>query len=179
MSNKLLFVRHGECVANVDQVYAGSEIDSPLTGQGRRDAVRTAKGLSDEGFTIDRIVSSPLLRAYDTAKIILESLDLDLPIETDDRLRERSVGQLAGKSKGGKFTTVEAVNDEPTAERREELYNRVKSALIDLKQHGGTTLIATHNGALKAIRCAEMGLPPEKLGDMPNLENGEIFGINY
>jgi probable phosphoglycerate mutase len=177
--NKLLFVRHGECVANLEQSFAGGDIDSPLTDKGRRDAARTAEELVAKGFTIDHVVSSPLSRAHDTAKIILDTLNLDLPIEIDDRIIERRIGRLSGQPMKEKFAMMKTADQEPTAETRQQLYDRVKLALADLKQHKGTTLIIAHNGVLKAIRCVEMGLPPEEMSNMPNLENGEIYEIDY
>jgi len=45
MTNKLLFVRHGESQANVRGVVAGALDDSPLTEKGRDDARLTAEHL--------------------------------------------------------------------------------------------------------------------------------------
>ena len=177
--SKLLFVRHGECVANLEQVFAGGDMDSPLTDKGRRDAVETAEKLLKKGITVDQVTSSPLSRAYDTAEIILETMGLELPIKVDDRLAERKVGLLSGQPMKEKFAMMKTADREPTAEARRQLFDRVKLAIDDLKQNTGITLIVAHNGVLKALRCVEKNLSPEEMSEMPNLENGEIYEIEY
>ena len=70
---KLLFCRHGEAVANEAGLLAGSRSDSPLTEKGRKQAIDTANNL--RGHVVDLIVSSSLIRASETAKIIADILD--------------------------------------------------------------------------------------------------------
>jgi len=78
MFNTLYLVRHGE-----KQKIKG---DPPLTALGQEQAKLTALYLSGKG--VDFILSSPILRAQQTAEAI--SKKLNLPFETEPLLRERS-----------------------------------------------------------------------------------------
>jgi 2,3-bisphosphoglycerate-dependent phosphoglycerate mutase len=77
LSKQLYLVRH--CQA------AGQEPDSPLTSDGTAQAADLVRFLSD--LPVDRIVSSPFLRAR--ASIMPLARRLDLPVEIDARLAER------------------------------------------------------------------------------------------
>ena len=94
------FVRHGESLANVNGTAAGAEDDSPLTEKGLRDAQAVAREITKRIATgelhINKIVSSPLRRARQTAEIISQEALGGLPVEVDQRWRERVSGKAAG-----------------------------------------------------------------------------------
>lgn len=95
---KLYYIRHGQSQANADGVLAG-QADSPLTEYGVQQAIQEGGQLHKEGEQFDVIISSPLARAYDTAVAIAQAIGYELDaISIDDRLMERSVGELEGKS---------------------------------------------------------------------------------
>ena len=73
----IYFVRHGESEANVKAVFAGQKENSPLTEKGREQALATAKEIKKEELKINRIISSPLKRSFETAKIIAEEIGFD------------------------------------------------------------------------------------------------------
>ncbi|MFL6373946.1 MAG: histidine phosphatase family protein [Pyrinomonadaceae bacterium] len=77
MNQTVYLVRH--CQA------AGQEPDAPLTEEGDRQAVALAERLSH--ITINRIISSPFLRARQSIQPLANRLALT--IEMDDRLIER------------------------------------------------------------------------------------------
>jgi 2,3-bisphosphoglycerate-dependent phosphoglycerate mutase len=77
MSRVLYLVRH--CQAT------GQDPDAPLTELGKQQAIALAKQLSEA--QIQRIVSSPFVRAYESIVPLAEQLNL--AIEVDDRLIER------------------------------------------------------------------------------------------
>jgi broad specificity phosphatase PhoE len=81
----LILVRHGRTAANASGLLQG-RLDHPLDEHGRWQAERIAASLSD----VDRVVSSPLLRAMQTAAA------LGRPIETDERWIELDYGELDG-----------------------------------------------------------------------------------
>lgn len=76
----LVLIRHCETT--------GQEPDAPLTATGRRQAETLARRLEEVG--IERVVSSPFVRAVQSASPLAERLGL--PVETDPRLRERTLG---------------------------------------------------------------------------------------
>jgi broad specificity phosphatase PhoE len=78
-------VRHGH-VHNPERVLYGRLPEFRLSDTGQLMAHTTARALADSGRDIGRLISSPLLRAQQTAAAI--GAALDLPVETDDRLIE-------------------------------------------------------------------------------------------
>ncbi len=81
----LLITRHGRTGAG--EVMLGGQLDVPLAPEGRAEADALARRLA--GVRIDRIISSPMLRAIETAQAIATGR----PIEIDDRLRELDYGR--------------------------------------------------------------------------------------
>ncbi len=86
----LYVVRHGKTIWN-DQGRVQGITDIPLTDEGREEA----KKLQDlvKTLNIDVVISSPLSRAKETAKILVGS---SLPINVDDRIKERDWGMNEG-----------------------------------------------------------------------------------
>jgi broad specificity phosphatase PhoE len=80
-------LRHGH-VDNPDKILYGRLPGFRLSEAGEEMAVAAARYLKDNGHDVARLVSSPLLRAQQTAKAIAEAYGLK--IETDDRLIESS-----------------------------------------------------------------------------------------
>jgi len=95
---KFYIARHGQTEYNIERRAQGWS-DSPLTDYGREIARRLGCGLRDIKF--DYVYSSSSGRASDTAKIVLESIGVDLPISIDDNLKERGLGKLEGRMLSG------------------------------------------------------------------------------
>lgn len=72
----ILWVRHGQSTWNVIDRMQGHELSPPLTELGREQAAQTAALLEGQGVV--RILSSPAVRARQTADIIAEHLGLDV-----------------------------------------------------------------------------------------------------
>lgn len=91
--NKIFYIfRHGQTDYNAEK-RVQSILDIPLNQDGVNQAKQLAKNLSDVQF--DCIYSSPLSRALDTAKIVVENRDIE--IITAPGLQERNLGALCGK----------------------------------------------------------------------------------
>ena len=90
--------RHGQTKDNANFIFSGAR-ESKLTKEGKKQAEVLAEKLKNIKF--DRLISSPQVRAVETMKIVVSKnkFSKDLPIEIDNRLRERSYGDLTGKSK--------------------------------------------------------------------------------
>ena len=86
----LLLTRHGKAVPG--ETMLGGQHDVPLLPEGREEAAALAGRLS--GVRVDRIISSPMLRALATARAIAEGR----PVEVDERLRELDYGHWEGLS---------------------------------------------------------------------------------
>ncbi|MDM7326204.1 MAG: phosphohistidine phosphatase SixA [Thermosynechococcus sp. Uc] len=66
----VFFFRHG--IAVEQEVFEGSDGDRPLTAKGEKKTQQIARRLLDLGIEAELILSSPLLRARQTAEILLE-----------------------------------------------------------------------------------------------------------
>lgn len=92
----LYFVRHGESEFNKASVWTGSS-DSPLTKLGKDQAMNVAKEILAKNLKFDLVISSPLIRAFDTAKIICEINNYPLDkVLIDPNTIERDFGTLEG-----------------------------------------------------------------------------------
>ncbi|KAJ4355871.1 uncharacterized protein N0V89_003893 [Didymosphaeria variabile] len=69
---RLFFIRHGETVDNVSQLYAGSR-DSALTNHGYQQATRLGAHFASSGIVFTHLFSSHLQRAAKTAELMRES----------------------------------------------------------------------------------------------------------
>lgn len=68
----LFIVRH----AKSDQSFFGNDFERPLNERGRSDAPVMAKRLLDKNYKIDALVSSPAVRAKQTAAFFAEGLNM-------------------------------------------------------------------------------------------------------
>lgn len=147
------FIRHGESTANARGVVAGWS-DEPLTDKGIAQAQAAAATIKATAMTFDRIISSPLSRALDTAKIIAEANDYPIKaITIVDALKEKASGTLELQSREVVYDTTEAQMAAAGGEDAAMFCARVKYALDYI--HGITSdaesvLIVAHAGIYKA-----------------------------
>lgn len=81
---KLYFLRHG--VAGNRREWQGDDFDRPLTTAGKARMRREAASIRRLGLGLDAIVSSPLVRALQTAEIVADDLQLRAKLAVDERL---------------------------------------------------------------------------------------------
>jgi broad specificity phosphatase PhoE len=176
-SYDFVFLRHGESVGNVEERLQGQS-DYPLTERGRQQAQSLAQRWVREGVRFDRIITSPLARAKETASIVADALDAS--IEEDPIWLERDVGDLAG------FTIQETLAKYPNADRRTpydpfgesgegdwQLFLRAGTAVHQLlKRPAGRYLIVTHGGMLTKVMYAVLGIPIQPHSHGPSFRFG-------
>ncbi len=99
MSGKLLLVRHGQSIWNLENLFTGwTDVD--LSAQGVEEARQAGVEIARAGVMPDLVFTSVLKRAIRTEWLILEALDLLwLPVVRDWRLNERHYGALQGLNK--------------------------------------------------------------------------------
>ena len=99
MPGKLLLVRHGQSIWNLENLFTGwTDVD--LSPQGVDEARQAGREIAREGLVPQVVFTSVLKRAIRTEWLILEELDLLwLPAERDWRLNERHYGALQGLNK--------------------------------------------------------------------------------
>lgn len=89
---RLYLLRHGQTEFNVKKLVQG-RCDSPLTDLGRKQAGMAAAWLKDHDVIPDKVVSSPLGRAMDTASLVAtELLGPDAAVEPCEGIIERCYG---------------------------------------------------------------------------------------
>ena len=97
--NKLVLLRHGESIWNLENKFTGW-IDVKLSENGIREAKSSGKILKIKKFKFDVAYTSFLIRAQDTLKYCIKELNqMDIPIIKDWRLNERHYGSLQGLNK--------------------------------------------------------------------------------
>jgi len=93
MKTTIIMVRHGFSISNELKRFTGN-IDSPLNELGKKQAEMAAEYLKD--FKINKIYSSDLCRAYDTAELI--AMYHNLEVMKDKKLREIYAGEWENKT---------------------------------------------------------------------------------
>jgi probable phosphoglycerate mutase len=147
------FLRHGETLWNAEGLSQG-RTDVPLNAVGIAQAHRAAGLLCGRG--IERIVSSTLSRAMDTARIAATALAL--PFDTDPELQEASFGAEEGQVMGDWYEDWVAGTYLPAgAEPFADLRRRVRTVINRITAAPGLALIVAHGSMFRAAR-AEMGL---------------------
>ena len=157
----IYIVRHGETDLNRQGVMQGW-LDEPLNENGRLLARLTGQGM--QGIRFDACVSSPLSRARETARLVLEESGCGaVPITTDERLKELGFGDCEGMridqwplpyDEARKiFTDTFAFGGLPNGETISALCARTGAFLDELitRDDGRTWLVATHGCALRAM----------------------------
>jgi phosphohistidine phosphatase len=81
---RVYFLRHGK--AEDQSAWSGHDADRPLTADGKEALGREAKRLRALDLSLDVIVTSPLVRARETAEVVAAELGLGGRIVEDDRL---------------------------------------------------------------------------------------------
>ena len=173
----LYVVRHGQTDKNKFGLVQG-QTEADLNDVG----ISEAKKLQSlvKNLNIDVVISSPLRRAKDTAKIITDD---KYPINTDDRLIERDWGMCEG-AHIDEVDTVKCWNfflntDNNGIERVRDLLMRVSDFLEDIKvkYSDKNVLVVTHSAILRAIHYSLRPIPED--GDMSKLELPNLRIVEY
>ena len=145
----IYLIRHGKTNNNIANILQGRS-DMPLNVQGIKEAEDAAKRL--DGVHFSKVFSSPLIRAIDTAGIIVPDLE---PV-IDQRLIEMDYGPYEGvglsdlpKELAVFFADV-VNNPAPSGmESLDSVVNRLGEFLEEIKSLPGNILVSTHAIALK------------------------------
>lgn len=171
---RFIVVRHGETRWNVEARIQGQK-DSALTAEGVAQAQALAQRLAGESF--DRIISSDLGRAHDTARNIATACGLGIAL--DPRLRERHFGECEGLTyeeadalHPGAFSRVRSTDPDfvvPGGESRRQFHARVVAGFEALaRAHPDETLVVvTHGGVLATLYRHIHAIPLEKAHAIP------------
>ena len=167
-NNKYFLTRHGEADSNVLNIVSSfpEKTVIKLTNKGKKQVLKTAKELKQK--KIDFIITSPLQRASETAKIIADYCGLKY--EIDDRLAECSFGLVNGrpveefealiKNEQGKFITAPE-GGETLIHVRKRMLDLVKE--LEKKYVNKKILLVGHRDALWVLEGATQGIERQEL----------------
>jgi len=154
MLPQIVLVRHGETPWSTERRHTG-RTDLPLTEAGAREASRLALRLSK--FIPDHVLTSPLLRARETARLA------GFPqAEVVDNLAEWHYGTLEGM-------TLEEIHQQmpgwlvfrdgsPRGETVEQVIERADAVVAHLRTLDGNTLIFSHGHFSRVLTARWCGL---------------------
>lgn len=165
---RLILVRHGESEGNAAGVLQG-RLDYSLTEVGRKQANLVASRLASIGAA--RILSSPLIRAAQTANVIAARAALEP--DFDEGYAEYDIGEASGltgaqlrerfpeignaRSSGKRFSF-------PGEEGRDAFHARLNAALERARLLNGTTIAVAHGGVISAMCHMVVGLDLHRPG---------------
>lgn len=173
----LYVVRHGETSWNKEEKVQGIT-DIPLTEKGISDALK----LQDlvKSLNIDVVISSPLKRAIETAKIITDN---KFPINTDDRIKERDWGL----NEGANINEVDRIDcwdvilntRVQNIEAIQDFMYRVSEFIEDIKVRfkDKNVLVVTHSAVSRVIHYMLGKIPAD--GDLSKIDIPNLRIIEY
>ena len=200
---RFYIVRHGQTLLNsLDRAQGWA--DSPLTEAGKQMAADIGQKL--KGIDFDAVYTSDMLRAVQTAELILEAGEKGgVPIEKDARLREWCLGCMEAENNavfiknvsdwlGGVSSFAELNQRLPDvadviyehdttgmAEPFQTIEERLKATFVDIVQRHGmeentNILIVTHAFAIKTIFHL---FAPKQLGKVGKVKNASVSRLVF
>lgn len=142
---QLYIIRHGKA--------EGNEINSPLHPEGKIQAERLSDFLSQRNIpNIKQLISSPYLRATQTAEVISRELNMEYSIK--DALREIDLDEI--NDDGNLVEKIKKQFEDFNLkligrESNQDVMNRLGTLKDDLLQSGGTFLLVTHSVAMTLL----------------------------
>ena len=162
----ILLARHGECRGSIEGLFRG-RVDFPLNERGLRQAAELGAALRP--YIPKAVVTSPLLRAKDTARAIAAACSI--PVEEDEGFNNTCLGIWEGRPKkeiAGLYPEQWKIwleNPERLAvegaESMDDVLRRSMAALdrAAAKYRGGTCAVVTHRTVIKPLLAGCLGIP--------------------
>ena len=159
MSLRLYFLRHGQA-GNPDE-WRGDDAERPLTPDGKRRMKREAAAIRAMDLRLGLILTSPLVRAHQTAEIVAETLGSGARLLTEPRLapgfgRKRLKALLADH---GDAAALMLVGHEP--DFSETITDLIGGGRLEVKK-GALALVELEDPASLAGRLVWL-IPPKAL----------------
>lgn len=183
---RVYVVRHCETEGNTKKIFQG-HCDLPITKLGESQLA----ALSDrfDGIYLDKIYSSPLLRARRTGEAVKGKKDLEI-IPYDD-LIELNGGVLEGKSYEEIYNTFPGFKEmwlnnthdfaPENGETMRAAYDRIWNAVLDIakKNDGKTVAVTTHGGVVRCLLTRLLEGNIEKMVNVPWAGNTSVSLIEF
>jgi broad specificity phosphatase PhoE len=135
-------------------------MDPPLDEKGIKQAEDSADSFKKESIEIKRIVSSPMLRACQTADVIAEAFGLD--VEQDRAIISWDLGFLSGKDRDEYGPVLDVFIDNPKlpvpgGESLDSLEQRLYEYFEKELKKDKLTLYCTHNSNIVTLETLVAG----------------------
>lgn len=150
-------MRHGESLANVQNIISEDLKKYPLTERGMEQVLFSGEQLKRLKF--NGVISSPLLRTKQTAKTIGDVMGLD--VFESEKIRESGLGQY----NGSKVENVPKLSREDLA--MESWTSQVKRMRNVLTEYDGCFILVSHALPIKALTASFL-----------EMDERESFGID-
>lgn len=172
------FVRHGETIWNVENKICGAT-DIELTQKGHDQAVEAGKKILEMGIKADMILSSPLVRASETARHISEVTGI--PMRIEPRLMEQNFGRYESTPRDG-AEFHEAKKDMAsrfgTGESMLQMAQRIYNLLDDIKAGDKEYILVAHNGLVRIVESYFREMDNEEFSRM-GIKNCEVKRYDF
>ncbi len=172
------FIRHGETVWNVENKICGAT-DIELTPKGHEQAIETGKKILEMGIKADMILTSPLVRASETARHISEMTGI--PMSVEQRLIEQNFGRYESTPRDG-AEFHEAKKDMAsrfgTGESMLQVAHRIYNLLDDIKAGDKVYILVAHNGIARIVESYFREMNNEEFSSF-GIKNCEVKKYNY
>ena len=195
MTIRLVLVRHGQSSFNAKGLIQGRTDDSLLTDEGYEQALKAGKALSKINF--DKIYSSPLVRAAETAKTIKKNLNTEKDIIFDKNLLEVDLNEWSGLKideiknnfpeiypiwKNDPENLILKRSENKTYKPIQELFDQAHNFIEDilkiyLDEDDVNILVVGHNAILRCLILLLLGKPKQGFRKI-RLENASFSILN-
>jgi broad specificity phosphatase PhoE len=148
MTGRVFLVRHGRTALNAANRLR-SHLDPPLDEVGQTEAAAVAAELSE--WRIVKILSSPLLRALQTAGAIADAVGA--PVTAVDDLIDRDYGRWSGEPEAAVVARFGSLDAAPGVEPQRAVAQRsfaLLEAQLPALEHGDVVLVS-HEAVNKAL----------------------------
>jgi probable phosphoglycerate mutase len=162
---KLILIRHGESEVNPQNLVPRKGEPVHLTEKGKEQSRLLVPAL--QMYDLELILSSPEIRAQETAKIIARALHI--PVKTISELSERDWGDWSGKTWEEIKEALDLMSIEerytfvpPRGESWKQAEERIGKALDTITSRKEKCVaIVTHNGVLRILMPILKNAPKE------------------
>ena len=172
------FIRHGQTVWNVENKICGAT-DIELTQMGHDQAVETGNRIVEMGIKADMILTSPLVRASETARHISEITGI--PVKVEPRLIEQNFGRYESTPRNGaEFHEAKKsmASRFGTGESMLQLAQRIYNLLDDIKAGDKTYILVAHNGIARIVESYFREMTNEEFSSF-GIKNCEVKRYDF
>ncbi len=179
---KIYFVRHCEATGNLNRTFQGST-DNDITDFGEKQLEKLSERFKN--IPLDKIYTSPLIRAQKTALAIKGNRDIE--IEVLNGIVELNGGIIENKPVDESFAKYPEYKDAwfnhpedfapQNGEPMRDAYKRIVKTFFELvgKHKGQTIACASHGGIIRCLECHILYNDITRLKDITIFDNTAIL----